>query len=301
MSKKYITIMILPSDASKSSKWSMPVGTYKAIRNGFILLMVAVSYMIYDYGSMRQRVSVIDKYKQEIIGQRAELQNLSTQIVSLDGKMDKLKFFDKKLRIIAKLEVPERSSRQLLGMGGANEEDFFTTAEERRNDLVSRMKGDIGRLDEEALIQETSFVELQEFLMKKSSLLASTPSIMPAKGWHTSSYGKRISPFTGRVQNHNGMDIANRVGSIIITPADGIVTKVKRMPALGKMVEISHGYGMKTRYGHLSESKVKVGQKIKRGDMIAFMGNTGRSTGPHLHYEVLVNGVHVNPNKYVLD
>ncbi len=226
MSKKYITIMILPSDASRSSKWSMPVGTYKAIRNGFILLMVAVSYMIYDYGSMRQRVSVIDKYKQEIIGQRAELQNLSTQIVSLDSKMDKLKFFDKKLRIIAKLEVPERSTRQLLGMGGANEEDFFTTAEERRNDLVSRMKDDIGRLDGETLIQETSFVELQEFLMKKSSLLASTPSIMPAKCWHTSSYGKRISPFTGRVQNHNGMDIANRVGSVVITPADGIVTKV---------------------------------------------------------------------------
>lgn len=293
--------MILPSDASKSVRWSIPVGVYKSIRNGFILLMVAVSYMLYDYGSMNQEVSVIDKYKQEIIGQRAELQDLSTQIVSLEGKMDKLKLFDKKLRIIANLEVPERSSRGLIGMGGTNEEDFFTTAEERRNDLVDRMKNDIGRLDEESLVQETSFVELQESLSKKSSLLASTPSVVPAKGWHTSSYGRRVSPFTGRVQTHNGMDIANRVGTTVISPADGIITKVKRMPALGKMVEISHGYGMKTRYGHLSQAKVKVGQKIKRGDIIALMGNTGRSTGPHLHYEVLVNGVNVNPNKYVLD
>ena len=293
--------MILPSDASKSGKWSISAGTYKFARNFLIFLAVAVAYIIFDYASMRQEVSNVYQYEQEIAAQRGELHSLSTQIATLEEKMDKLKFFDKKLRIIANLEVPERSSSSILGMGGSNEEDFFTTAEEKRNELVKRMKGDITRLDEESNIQETSFVELQEYLKKKSSLLASTPSIAPAKGWHTSRYGKRISPFTGRVQNHNGKDIANRVGTPIVAPADGIVTKVKRMPALGKMIEISHGNGIKTRYGHLSETKIKVGKKVRRGDLIALMGNTGRSTGPHLHYEILVEGVHVDPDKYILD
>jgi murein DD-endopeptidase MepM/ murein hydrolase activator NlpD len=97
------------------------------------------------------------------------------------------------------------------------------------------------------------------------------------------------------------MDISNRIGTDIVVPADGIVTKIKRFASLGKMVEINHGYGIKTRYGHLSKSYVKVGQKIKRGQKIASMGNTGRSTGPHLHYEVIVNGVHLNPSRYVLN
>ncbi|MCK4847303.1 MAG: M23 family metallopeptidase, partial [Deltaproteobacteria bacterium] len=97
------------------------------------------------------------------------------------------------------------------------------------------------------------------------------------------------------------LDIANRVGTKVIAPGDGVVIRVTRLPSLGKLVEISHGYGVKTLYGHLSKTLVKVGQKVKRGDEIAAMGNTGRSTGPHLHYEVKVNGVHVNPGRYILN
>jgi murein DD-endopeptidase MepM/ murein hydrolase activator NlpD len=100
---------------------------------------------------------------------------------------------------------------------------------------------------------------------------------------------------------HKGMDIANRVGTGVKAPADGIVVKVRRETNLGKMVTIKHGYGIRTVYGHLSKTKVRVGQKVKRGQQIAELGNTGRSTGPHLHYAVRVNGVYVNPSKYILD
>jgi murein DD-endopeptidase MepM/ murein hydrolase activator NlpD len=100
---------------------------------------------------------------------------------------------------------------------------------------------------------------------------------------------------------HKGLDIANRAGTSVVAPADGIVVLTGADTGLGKMVSISHGYGIKTSFGHLSEIFVKPGQKIKRGAEIGRMGNTGRSTGPHLHYEVSLNGVSVNPAKYILN
>jgi murein DD-endopeptidase MepM/ murein hydrolase activator NlpD len=189
-----------------------------------------------------------------------------------------------------------------MGMGGASpEEDTFPTLGARRKALINQMHSDLAQLEGETAVQEQSFTELQEFLLKQSSLLASTPSVMPTRGWITSTFGKRKDPFTGRRQKHKGMDISNRVGTQVVAPADGIVTKIRRMASLGKLVEVSHGYGIKTRYGHLSNTFVKVGQKVKRGQKFAAMGNTGRSTGPHLHYEVIVNGVHVNPSRYILN
>ncbi|MEK7828495.1 MAG: M23 family metallopeptidase, partial [Deltaproteobacteria bacterium] len=114
-------------------------------------------------------------------------------------------------------------------------------------------------------------------------------------------FGYRISPFTGLRQMHEGLDIANAVGTPVFAPADGIVSKVDRENGLGKTISINHGYGIVTRYGHFSDIYVHVGKRVKRGEKVAAVGNTGRSTGPHLHYEVLVNGINVNPEKYILN
>ena len=108
-------------------------------------------------------------------------------------------------------------------------------------------------------------------------------------------------PFTGYRQMHHGLDIANHRGTPIIATADGRVSSVGRNSGLGKIVAIDHGYGFRTRYAHLSEIKVKRGQRVKRGDVIGLMGSTGYSTGPHLHYEVIRNGKTVNPIKYILN
>ena len=143
--------------------------------------------------------------------------------------------------------------------------------------------------------------ELVEYLEDQKSLLASTPSIWPVRGWLTSTFGYRTSPFTGRREMHKGLDIATRSGTPIIAPADGLVVFSGREGGFGNMIVIDHGYGITTRYGHCSALDAKLGQKIKRGDVIARVGNTGRSTGPHVHYEVAVNGVPVNPSRYILN
>jgi murein DD-endopeptidase MepM/ murein hydrolase activator NlpD len=143
--------------------------------------------------------------------------------------------------------------------------------------------------------------KLFETLEGQRNLLASTPAIRPSSGWMTSRFGYRTSPFTGRKEFHKGVDIANRKGTAILATADGIVSFAGQKGAMGNIVVIDHGHGLVTRYAHLSKALKKRGEAVKRGDIIAQMGNSGRSTGPHLHYEVQLNGVPVNPAKYILN
>ncbi|MDO9181868.1 MAG: M23 family metallopeptidase [Bacteriovorax sp.] len=143
--------------------------------------------------------------------------------------------------------------------------------------------------------------ELDQHLLDKESFLHSTPTLMPANGHLTSSYGPRMSPYAGRIKMHEGLDIGAPIGTSIVAPADGVVTFSGPKPGFGNFVQIDHGYGVETIFGHASSLSVKKGQKINRGDKIATVGNTGYSTGPHVHYEVRVNGTPVDPLYYVLN
>jgi murein DD-endopeptidase MepM/ murein hydrolase activator NlpD len=149
--------------------------------------------------------------------------------------------------------------------------------------------------------QEKVFESIIKDLKRQRNLLSSTPSIWPTKGWLASGFGYRISPFTGLREFHKGLDISSREGTRVIAPADGIVTFTGKNGLYGNMIKIDHGHGIVTRYGHLEKILKKRGEAVKRGDVIGLMGNTGRSTGPHLHYEVFLNGLPVNPKKYILN
>jgi murein DD-endopeptidase MepM/ murein hydrolase activator NlpD len=146
-----------------------------------------------------------------------------------------------------------------------------------------------------------SLVELIDQLEDKSTRLASLPSVWPARGWLTSRYGPRISPYTGRRQMHSGIDIAAREGTEIMSPARGRVSFVGSKGPLGKTLTVDHGFGVKTIYGHTSKIHVKAGDEVQRGQLIAAIGSTGRSTGPHLHYVVQVSGKSKNPLDYIFD
>ena len=143
--------------------------------------------------------------------------------------------------------------------------------------------------------------QLDQNLLNRSSFLRSTPSLLPAKGWITSYYGPRMSHYSNRVKMHEGLDVGAPIGTPIISPADGIVKIAGKNPGFGYYVEIDHGYGVETLYAHNSRNYVKKGQRVERGDLIAKVGNTGMSTGPHLHYEIRVNGTPVDPLYYILD
>ncbi|NQY99042.1 MAG: peptidoglycan DD-metalloendopeptidase family protein [Bdellovibrionales bacterium] len=159
----------------------------------------------------------------------------------------------------------------------------------------------IDRAVKEAQLREQGILELYESLSERQSLLAATPSIKPARGWFTSRFGYRIDPFTAKPVMHAGLDIAAPPGTPVYAPADGVVSFVGYESGYGKLVSVDHGYGVVTRFAHNSRILVEKGQKVSRREVISTVGNTGRSSGPHLHYEVRVHGVPVDPMNYILD
>lgn len=142
---------------------------------------------------------------------------------------------------------------------------------------------------------------LDQYLLNKESVLRSTPTILPSNGWITSYFGHRISPTAGVRKMHEGLDVGANYGTPIVAPADGVVTFAGRKSGFGLFVQIDHGYGIETIYAHSQKILTKNGNKVKRGDLIAKVGSTGASTGPHLHYEVRVNGIAVDPLYFVLE
>jgi murein DD-endopeptidase MepM/ murein hydrolase activator NlpD len=176
------------------------------------------------------------------------------------------------------------------GSGGLTEEE-----------RIASIKNDIDWLSKEAAIQEQSLQELSLAAEKKSSRWAATPSIWPVKGWVTSGFGPRVSPFTEKPAWHDGLDIGAAANAPVQAPAQGRVTAVGFDPKLGTLVKVDHGFGIETLYGHLAKSLVKEGQRVKRGEVIALVGSSGLATGPHLHYMVKVNGQALDPVKYILD
>jgi len=231
--------------------------------------------------------------------QRSKLCLFADQISHLENEISKIRDFDSKLRVIADLDPLHPSS---LGIGGAALKDIREEMilQENQAALIKQLKTDLERLSLEAHAEQSSLQRLEGLLQGRQEQLACTPSILPARGWLTSGFGYRISPFTGTIQMHEGIDIANAIGASVVAPADGLVVKVGREYGYGKVLTINHGHGIATRYGHLHKAHVKIGQRVKRGDLIGELGNSGRSTGPHLHYEVRVNGLPVDPRKYIL-
>jgi murein DD-endopeptidase MepM/ murein hydrolase activator NlpD len=283
----------------------------------FLLLLILsiasgvslLGFFLYDYHSMRTSITTLGQMAQKVIDQREEItqqrlqiQTFADEINSLKDKLVKLNQFEEKLRVIANLE-PAEDKANLFGVGGATPEDLDTQRELNagHESLIREMHQQINDLESASLRQADSFDTLKDKLEVQRNLLASTPAIRPTSGWMTSRFGYRTSPFTGRKEFHKGVDIANRKGTAIVATADGEVTFVGKKNSLGKVVVIDHGHGMVTRFAHLSDTLKKRGDKVKRGDIIAQMGNTGRSTGPHLHYEVHLNGLPINPEKYILN
>jgi murein DD-endopeptidase MepM/ murein hydrolase activator NlpD len=142
---------------------------------------------------------------------------------------------------------------------------------------------------------ETRLLTVRSFVERRNALAAATPSIWPANGWLTSTMGRRQDPMNGGDDFHKGLDIAAETGAPVYATASGTVSELGYQNAYGNMVVLDHGFGLETRYGHLTSFTVNKGDKVKRGDVIGRVGATGRATGPHLHYEVLAGGRLLNP------
>lgn len=240
-----------------------------------------------------------------ISSQRSQLQAFANEINGIKSKLVALNNFEKKIRVVANIANTGSDDVQKgsFGIGGSIPDDLEAGLElsEKHNSLLREMHEHVEQLNVALFEQEKSFESLINHLDEQRNLLAATPAIRPAMGLVTSRFGRRKSPFSGLSEFHKGLDIAARKGTPIVATADGIVTFSGRKGLLGKTLIIDHGYGMVTRYSHIYKFLKKTGDKVKRGERIALIGNSGRSTGPHVHYEVHLKGVPVNPEKYILD
>jgi murein DD-endopeptidase MepM/ murein hydrolase activator NlpD len=287
------------------------------ISKGLIQFLVLVSFLgvtaigigIYKYMNLNHAVMAnthlmtqLEKQKSVIEGQRDQIKSFAQDINALKAKLISLNQFEQKIRIMANLEH-KADQASLFAIGGSMPDDLDTgqPLSQEHDRLVREMHDHMEQVDQASSVQESSFDMLLKSLQSKKNLLAATPSLRPVDGWISSGFGYRVSPFTGRKELHKGLDIATRQGTPIIAPADGLVTYAADKWLMGNMVTIDHGFGMVTRYGHVHKFLKHKGDRVKRGDVIALVGNTGRSTGPHLHYEVRLNGVPVDPQKYILD
>ena len=311
--RKKISFVILGSSGAPAKQ----ICTSKTAIHMFgvfvIALFAAVGYIVYDYYSLRvttthlqNREVYLSSQLDEIQAQRRQIQEFANEINSLKAKLMALNSFEQKIRIIANIEKTDQSAN-IFGVGGSIPEDLDAqiSLKEKHNSLMRDMHEQIDQLSQASSNQQEGLESLLKSLEDQQNLLASTPAIRPVarnvKSWITSRFGYRKSPFTQRRELHKGYDIASRQGTPILSTADGVVTFAGKKGLLGNTVVIDHGHGMVTRYGHCSKLLKKRGDKVKRWETIALMGNTGRSTGPHVHYEVHLNGIPVNPVKYILN
>jgi murein DD-endopeptidase MepM/ murein hydrolase activator NlpD len=332
MSKSNFTIFLISNDTGKNRKFVIPKNYLRM--GGFIFGIVLLGFVAasIDYVGLLLETSENKSLKAENSHLLKQFQVVQAKVSTLETNLERIKTFTTKLKLIANVESEDRQLQLSMPANPApnqtveefdqpmetrgslddlkKQEQVFTADNpaETGGELVEESSRDFQslaiRVDKsikESNLREQSVLDLWESLSEKQSLMNSIPNIRPARGWITSKFGYRVSPFTGRPSMHSGLDIAGAPGTPIFSPADGVVSFSGYDEGYGKMVIIDHGYGYSTKYGHLSNSYVNVGQRIMRWDIVASLGNTGRSTGPHLHYEVRLNGVPKNPANFILD
>lgn len=297
MLKNKITFVIFPSNGAEPKQCSVPVKLLWTVGVCSVVFVLANLFLMADYFDGRVDQARLDKLTRENGLIARQYTELKKSIGNIRADFTELVAKEEAIRTIFDLPVIDAEARQ-LGIGGPTDPDlaFITPATATALAVTSEVEG-LARL---SAFEKERYQEVFDLLAKKRDRLDHTPSIMPTRGYISRGFGHKNDPFTGVRRLHPGMDIANKTGTPIYAPADGRVSSVRVNGGMGKMIVIDHGYGLKTRYGHLSKYAIKVGQRVKRGEIIAYMGNTGYSTGPHLHYELLKNGKSVNPYKYIL-
>ena len=299
---KKISVFLVPDNTNRVRQFRIPRFFFIFIAVLVVFSAAALCWIVHDYCLIKAEGPKLARLKSENAQQKEQLAHLVVRIDQVTQKLSELKAFDKKLKVMVNLETGDDSS-QYKGVGGSDTEltDPKRVMENNNKKIVRLMHRALDTIENEITIGEQDKTELHKFLKSQKILLASTPSIWPTKGWMSSRFGYRTSPFTGQKEFHKGIDISTRMNAPVIAPADGIVSSTGWNRGYGRVLKIEHGYGVETRYAHLQKILVKKGQHIKRGETVALVGSTGRSTGPHLHYEVHLNKVAVNPLRYILD
>lgn len=230
-------------------------------------------------------------------------ENLQAEVEKLHHQLSNMEYRDDNIyRVVLGAEPIDKSIRD-AGVGGLDRYEDIRNKNILHEDLIVKLTESVDNLRRKIYIESKSQDDVVELAEQKEKLFAAIPAIQPVANKQlialASGYGMRIHPIYKVKKMHTGIDFAAAIGTPIYATADGVIDKVEvSFSGYGKMLEIDHGFGYRTRYAHMHGFAVRQGQKIKRGDLIGYVGDTGLSTAPHLHYEVFVNGIHANPVHY---
>jgi murein DD-endopeptidase MepM/ murein hydrolase activator NlpD len=292
MANEFYTLIVVPHAKARFRKLQVSVRVTKWVIGIASLLALTIGAILVHYTWISVEVSELKRLR--VQNQILVAKNLAYEhgAGKLQARVLQLQNMVTKLGVMAGLErtLPDPT---IGGVGGVESRESLPPSLD-----IARSMTDMER-SVETLTEKSA--HLEEFYQDQKLLLASTPSIWPVRGYLSSGFGNRVDPFTGQTDFHSGIDISTPVGTRVQSPADGVVVSVGLKGGYGNAIVIDHGYGIVTRYAHLSGFNVKAGQRIRRGDVIAFVGQTGRANAPHLHYEVWVRDQAQNPITYILD
>jgi len=296
MAKKYVSIIIVPHNKAKTKNVSLSEKAVKMAAGIGIFVFLTLTVFLIDYFTMNVTRQKYKSLWDENNQQKTAIAQYQQTVSKLQTTIDNYENYAKKLNIMAGLKSEEVLEGQ-PGIGGPGDnQELRDTGPHQTLDIVN-----LNDISQKADRIAKNLDTLTTIFENQTLQLASTPTIWPTKGYMSSAYGWRDDPFTGKRTFHHGIDIATSHGNPIYATADGTVIQARTDKIGGKTIKIKHMFGHVTIYCHLSKFLVKVGQKVKRGETIGLVGSTGKARGPHVHYEVQLNGKEKNPYFYILE
>lgn len=286
--RKDLVLIVSRSTRAPAFRLRVPRAFLACAVAAFLILLSSFALSTLHYYRMWTRTFEYERLMVEVDVLRKENETFGLSAKQLGEKMASLELASKKLQMLSGLDGEGRG-----GVGGPSLREVPLLSLDNRG-LIRHFKS----LERKQISLDGHLNQLQEAYKTRHILLATTPAIMPVQGYPSGGFGYRMDPFNGQREFHPGIDISAPLGSKVTAAADGTVFFARRKLGYGKLVRIRHRFGISTRYGHLDRFSVQSGQTVKKGDIIGYVGSTGRSTGPHLHYEVRFNGQPLNPLRF---
>ena len=300
MAKRRWTLVLVPHGSEPSRIVEVSYGLLRLVAGavgGIVVLALIAGYITVSHTTDLSRGA---RLQQENASLAREIGELHGRLVTLADTLTRISQRDARIRVLANLE-PIDPQVQAAGIGGPASPEIALAGLTGVSRRTADIRVDLGALIRRANLLASSFKEAADSLALHTARLAATPSIMPTQGWLSSAFSSmRVHPILHMARPHEGIDVSAPMGSPIEAPAAGVVTDAGWETGYGNTITIDHGFGIVTKFAHASKLLVKTGQRVSRGQRIALVGNSGLATGPHLHYEVHVNGRPVDPLKYVL-
>ncbi len=302
MKNRHWTFLYVPTGEGGVRTLRLSKRLAAALAGALLLLFLMVAMMAVAF--VRQGVALHEEGRRtrEIGALETKITQLQEKSAGYEAQMNRNFELLERAKLLAGLGTLDKTVIQ-MGVGGPGPapDPVAESLPPLSRERMSEVSDQLDKLLRQARFQEESYQQVLRVLQDDQLAREATPSIRPIQmGYLSSRYGRRIDPFTGRPAFHRGVDFSAPLGTPVHATAEGVVVRASRRGRMGKMVELDHGNGLHTRYGHLNGFTVHKGQRIHRGDLIGYVGNTGRSTGPHVHYEVVENGKTENPFLFII-